>query len=564
MPTDTRLLLTTATIASGALMMSGCVLGPTDGQSTPSWSTNPVLPVSLHVPGEPAPGSQFGFKTYDPNSLVSVHGSSELRPLADKAPVTDTGETNDLFGMKWRSLSGQIQLNAGDGIPGASGRAAIVAPALSPFLFLYARPDVSTCSAASSSLDEYKRQCRGLPALVCSDDYRPLGSEPIPGGFKNPGPRLTGCPRTRKVSIGGGDTKVTFTPTRGPVTTTISLASWTHRSQNPLPVELASDVTSFLEIHDSDPASTRDLAIFGTHGTQGGTFRRVIEGYGAAPDRRMTESVGPEQPRLKTALANPTGISGFKYYDSGVCSVVLPWRTLLNEIARRVESAVSTSAGGPIKAYVTGWTSLTPILKTADFINKESQGAFSFAAGIVAQGEKLGFTGEFQGLLQMTAELNFFEGEPSVRLVNFDLRQTGGNVFLDLAEALGGVNVDEQLQRIRAIVEAQLPEQLLSVVRSAQGFVRRTNYRPEGIELVLADDITDPAFPLMRAAGICEPITPGEGEWGVHLDPPSPHQDTSFRDTKDPNQFLSIPSNPLNIAGCWAPDGTPLCGFLKR
>jgi hypothetical protein len=224
------------------------------------------------------------------------------------------------------------------------------------------------------------------------------------------------------------------------------------------------------------------------------------------------------------------GARAIRQYDRGECSFFMPWRTALNALVNPpsvgqpapLEAALQNlmvPGVGTVNVVATSTLNLRPILRV------NGQDALKFSGNFNIYTTSFGFVGTLNLQIQlriipqpgppMTAGLSAIV-ETDSTVVDYM-----PNAISSIGAAFGLSQTEAQVEAgIRAQLNAAIPNAVRAAIPTAAQVVAfdRIFERPDGLELVMAEDTTDLQFSLISAAGFCGRPTGGSAQTGRLVD----------------------------------------------
>lgn len=488
--------------AAVALLGCGCMSTPFDGQRVSSLDKGLVVSGFHATAGAPVEVQAF-----------DAAGGTFVT-LARTDATRETGA--EMFGQPWYSWSVRTTVPRRFHLPGARGAAVRLRArdAGGPRALLALQEDGLGCVGRAANLAQVGERCSGLEqgaSVICSHDYL------------HPGSRRGPCPR-RTVDVLDGGGNVLQRHVLADTTQTVESPSRPHS------IRWRGDAASFVDIFDASFASRRDAARIGTAGLTSGSFVRLHYSRAntdTAFDRHDIEA-------LARALVGATPWSGavtIRHYDIGECSYLTPWRRILDSVDAALRANIAGLSARPLRVQPLSRAVLTPVLRTG------ASDALRFTQSYSVYDREFGvqiarFTLRLTASLAAAADQTL-DARPIAVAAEVEPLVVGR-----FAEVFGSPSPEDTARRVEAAVRERLPGNVRQIVLEmslGQRTVKRVHARPEGLELVLAESIDDPLYPLLSGAGMCSRPSPSgsapqAGYFDSVFDPPLPGDPPVFGD----------------------------------
>ena len=214
-------------------------------------------------------------------------------------------------------------------------------------------------------------------------------------------------------------------------------------------------------------------------------------------------------PRAEILTQEVSSFRSYRIYDQGACSDIMPWRDIF-ELATGdlgnllADAAASDDAGdNAIRSLrqAAGQATLTPIYADAPGATEGEQNGFALYIPIAAEVHEITTHGvNFHLRIKIGLETegsNVVSNLLSVEVENVAAASTIASIVNAVVPGFIEDKLAEQLPALSAQISAALP----AISTPAQ--LHRLHSRPEGIEVVLAEDATAPGFSLLNTLGYC-------------------------------------------------------------
>jgi hypothetical protein len=248
------------------------------------------------------------------------------------------------------------------------------------------------------------------------------------------------------------------------------------------------DAASFIDVFDQSLTEHRVSGRPDQIGLSAGSFVRLVypQGNGA---QEMTGF----DPNAIAATMTGTGTSwggavALRVYDIGVCSSLVTWRSLMGRLQMTVSQVLMSH---PEASGLRPWgrAVLTPVLR--------GEGP-----------DAIGFTQRFS-TAQIGATDVLVKVLIGLGLSGGQIASSADDVEVEIQGFPGAEGARTALEnRLRMLIPPAVDQAARRQTLNGSVPIRRVYSRPEGLEFVLADDIADPLFTGLNAAGFCSRPTP--------------------------------------------------------
>jgi len=250
-------------------------------------------------------------------------------------------------------------------------------------------------------------------------------------------------------------------------------------------------------------------------GLSAGSFVRIVypRGNGA---REMTGFDPNAIAAAMTSAGTPwRGAVALRVYDIGVCSSLVTWRTLMGRLQMTVgQVLMSNPQASGLRPW--GRAVLTPVLR--------GDGP-----------DAIGFTQRFS-TAQIGATDVLVKFLIGLSLSGGQIASSADDVEVQIDGFPGAEGAHTAVEnRLRMLIPPAVDQAARRATLGGTIPIRRVYSRPEGLEFVLADDIADPLFAGLNAAGFCSRPTPAGSmpilaHFGSIFDPRQPSDPVVFGD----------------------------------
>lgn len=457
-------------VASFTLL--ACMTAPFDGQRVGA-STSPVTFEGQYSTS----GATVTLEAL--NTTTGAFDAVTTATVSSSSPVR-------LWDNDWFSWSRSSVLPSAYWTPGRTGFSAKVRARSGSTSLLGLQEGWDACLGRTidRTVNDFATECTGHDSpvvTICTSDFSPLGSR------RGPCPR-----RTVDVLDATGATARRY----GLPDSTFTFAA------NPAPrvISWRGDRVTMLDVFDASPSSSRDVSRVGTSGLAWGNFVRLRYPNATTSTAFARFDVDSLAASLGTTLPWG-GAVAIRQYDNGECSAFRHWRVVLDTLVPTLETSLRNLAlrGHTIDAVPLSRTVLTPVIRTSG-----GDGAF-LTQSFTVRGDGL-----YMGRLMVKALVIF--GASRGRLIatvqSVDATMEAGVVPVIL-QAFGVIDVASLETEVEDMVRTLVPTLVADAIPLP--VVQRVYGRPDGLEVVLADDPRDPLLPALRSAGFCNRPDPAPG-----------------------------------------------------
>ncbi len=234
-------------------------------------------------------------------------------------------------------------------------------------------------------------------------------------------------------------------------------------------------------------------------------------------------------PRAEILTQDVTSFRSYRIYDQGACSDIRSWRSIYELVRDDLDGVLAAAAaaddadGNTIRSLrLNANPTVTPLYANVPGASESEQNGFALYIPVTAQVHQ-GITHAVNFHLRVKIGLETSGSDIVSKLLSVDVENVAAaSTLASLIDAVVPDFIEDQIEAQLPGLETEIEEALPSIATPKP--LHRLHSRPEGIEVVLAEDASDPNYAELSAFGLCtRPSVSGSkvGFSGTVFDSPS-------------------------------------------